>query len=73
MGSHDELQSPWSATSLAEAADIDASYVARLCRQNKIKAIKFGRSWLISFEDGQRWLEERTTASDHNPVTLTED
>jgi len=50
---------PYTATSLAKEAGIDFSYVARLCRQEKIPAFKLGNTWIISFEDGQAWLTDR--------------
>lgn len=49
----------FTAYSLAQAAGIDYSYVARLCRQGRIPARKFGHAWLIRYEVGQRWIEER--------------
>jgi len=66
-------EQPFTATSLAEAADIDASYIARLCRQGKIKAMKFGQAWMIPYEEGRRWLAERETGTDQDSDTLTEE
>lgn len=55
-------QTAFTASSLAEAAGIDKSYIARLCRQGKIPAIKLNpQTWLIRYEDGAAWLEQRKT------------
>jgi len=53
-------QIDFTASSLAEAAGVDNSYIARLCRQGKIPAIKLNpQTWLIRYEDGAAWLEAR--------------
>lgn len=52
-------QTAFTASSLAEVAGIDKSYIARLCRQGKIPAQKLGPVWLIRYEDGAAWLEQR--------------
>jgi len=55
-------QDDYTASSLATAAGVTFSHVARLCREGRIPARKFGsswRSWQIRYEDGQRWLAER--------------
>jgi len=49
----------FTASSLAEAAGVHFSHVARLCQQGRIPARKFGSAWVIRYEVGQRWLEER--------------
>lgn len=49
-----------SASDLADKADISPSYVARLCRQGKIRATKIGTVWLIRTEDAEAWLRERS-------------
>ena len=64
MESKNALQPAWTATSLAQAAGIDRSYVSRLCRQGKIVAQKFGQAWMIPYEEGQRWLNERAAESE---------
>ncbi len=75
MGSmeSDSLERPFTATSLASAAGVDPSYIARLCRQGKIEATKFGSSWMIPYEEGRRWLERRTAESGQDAETLTEE
>lgn len=55
----DANEQDYMATTLAEEAGVHFTYVARLCRQGKLPCRKFGRYWVISFADGQRWLEER--------------
>jgi excisionase family DNA binding protein len=52
----------WTADALAEVAGISGAYIRRLCRQGRLKARKFGWAWLIPYEEGQRWLEERAAA-----------
>ena len=59
----------WTATSLAAAAGVDSSYIARLCRQGKIAAQKFGQAWMIPYTEGQRWLDERTAQSEAETLT----
>jgi len=45
---------------LAERAQVDVSYIQRLCRHGRIKAMKpGGRDWLIPDEEAERWLRER--------------
>lgn len=55
----DANEQDYTATSLAAAAGVHFTYIARLCRQGKLACRKLGQYWLISREDGQRWLEER--------------
>lgn len=60
----DEATEPrdYTATTLAAAAGISKTYVARLCRQGKIPAVKLSPTvWLIRYEDGVAWLEARET------------
>jgi hypothetical protein len=55
-----ERSEPWTIKELAEAADVDASYIRRLCIQGKIQgARKPARDWLIPAQVGEEWLEER--------------
>jgi excisionase family DNA binding protein len=49
----------FTASSLAKAAGVHYTYIARLCRQGRIPARKFGPVWLIHYEDGVAWLEAR--------------
>jgi len=49
----------FTASSLAAAAGVTFSYIAQLCRAGKIPAQKFGAAWLIRYEDGAAWLEQR--------------
>lgn len=71
MESESEHLQAWTATSLAQAAGVDSSYIARLCRQGKIAAQKFGQAWMIPYAEGRRWLDERTAKSE--VVTLTDE
>ena len=52
-------QYDYTASSLATAAGVTFSHVARLCREGRIPARKFGSSWQIRYKDGQAWLAER--------------
>jgi len=61
----------WTATSLAAEAGVAKSYVARLCRTGRISAQKFGSVWMISDEEGRRWLDERATKSKLHDAALT--
>lgn len=55
-----ERTDPWTIKELAEAADVDASYIRRLCIQGKIEgAKKPARDWLIPAQAGEEWLEKR--------------
>lgn len=49
----------YSATDLAKRANVSLSYVARLCRQGVIPAVKMGHMWIIEPDDARVWLESR--------------
>ena len=50
----------YNAASLAHAAGVAPTYVARLCRAGRIPAVKVADTiWVISYEDGQAWLAKR--------------
>lgn len=55
----DEKREPFTASSLAKAADVSPSYIASLCRDGRISARKFGPAWLIPYDEGEAWLAER--------------
>jgi len=60
-----ETRRDFTAASLAKAAGIDRSYVARLCRQRIIPAVKVApTAWVIRYEDGAAWLEARKAKPD---------
>jgi len=61
----------WTATSLAVAAGVANGYVARLCRTGRITAQKFGSVWMITYEEGRRWLDERAAKSKSQDEALT--
>jgi excisionase family DNA binding protein len=50
---------PYTASSLARAAGVSVVYIARLCRQGKLRAMKLKSVWLIPREAGDAWLEAR--------------
>lgn len=55
-----ETRRDFTASSLAAAAGVDKSYIARLCRQGIIPAVKLSPMvWLIRYEDGAAWLAAR--------------
>jgi excisionase family DNA binding protein len=47
------------ASDLAKMANVDFSYICRLCRTGRIPAIKHGPAWLIRREDALAWLASR--------------
>jgi len=53
-----DTQEDWSAETLSQAAKVSSSYVRRLCRKRILRCRKFAGSWLIPYQEGQRWLEE---------------
>jgi excisionase family DNA binding protein len=62
MESNQEEHQPtqeWTTDELAQAAGVSTVYIRRLCKNGTIGARKFGWAWLIPYEEGQRWLEER--------------
>jgi len=61
----------WTVEVLAQKAGISAAYIRRMCRNGVIRARKFGYAWLIPYEDGQRWLEQRTIDSKSDEASLT--
>jgi len=53
----------FTASSLATAAGVHYSHIARLCREGKLDCQKFGNYWLISHEVGAAWLAARKAKS----------
>jgi excisionase family DNA binding protein len=47
----------WTTRELAEAANVDASYLRRLLIDGQLAGYKRGRDWLIPYAAGQRFLE----------------
>jgi hypothetical protein len=50
---------PYTASSLAKAANVDPSYIARLCRRGELDCHKLGPVWLIAYDTGRAWLAQR--------------
>jgi len=50
---------PFTASSLAQAAGVTRSYIARLCRLGELRCTKAGSVWIIQPEDALRWLDSR--------------
>lgn len=65
--SDNDKQQDYTATDLAKAAGVHFTYTARLCRKGKLPCRRLGRYWIISFEDGQKWLEEREARRESKP------
>jgi hypothetical protein len=55
----DQERKPYTAATLARAAEVTGSYIRRLCREGRIDCMKVGRIWFISHEEGRRFLEAR--------------
>jgi len=49
----------WTTQTLAKAAGVTDSYIRLLLTQGQLRGEKFGYMWLIPYEVGQRWLDER--------------
>jgi AraC-like DNA-binding protein len=75
MESDASEKQPWTASSLAQAAGVASSYVARLCREGEIAAQKFGQAWMIPYEEGMRWMAERAghSTEEGTDSTLTDE
>jgi len=60
---------PWTVEDLTRAAGTkQRTYIRRLCRLGKFKgARKFGNTWMIPYEEGKRWLEQRDSSPECSP------
>jgi len=57
-------QVDWTTGTLAQAAGISqTSYIRRLCLNGTLQARKLGRDWIIAYEEGRRWLDQRAAKS----------
>ncbi len=68
-------QEDWSAETLSQAAKVSSSYVRRLCRKGILRCRKFAGSWLIPYQEGQRWLTEcaeKSNATSEETTLTTE-
>jgi hypothetical protein len=71
-GSTDPVSSEeWTADTLAQAASVSVVYIRRLCKKGTIKARKLGWAWLIPYEEGRLWLDERAAKSKSQDAALT--
>lgn len=52
-------QKDYTASSLATAGGVTFGYICQLCRSEKLACKKFGNYWLIPYEVGAAWLEQR--------------
>lgn len=59
MNTSSDAPQDYTASSLAEAAGVHYSHIARLCREGRIPARKFASLWIITYADGQQWIAER--------------
>jgi hypothetical protein len=53
------MEIPYNASTLAAAAGVAFSWIARLCKMGKIDAVKMGNQWFIARDVGDAWLEAR--------------
>ena len=56
----------WTTGQLAKAAGVTERYIRRIVREQKIKAERFGRAWMIADDEAQRYLQQR---KDKQPTT----
>lgn len=49
----------YTASSLAKAAGVHFTHIARLCREGKLDCRKFGSYWIIPFDVGAAYIAER--------------
>jgi excisionase family DNA binding protein len=54
----------YTAATLAQAAGIGKSYVARLCRNGALPCTRIGHVWLIRYDVAQQWLAARKAKLD---------
>lgn len=54
-----QIADDWTTQTLAEAAEVSTRYIRQELAAGKIQGRKMGRDWVIPFEKGQAWLEER--------------
>jgi hypothetical protein len=67
VGDPNDTKTPWTTSSLAEAAQVDQSRIRQLLLAGKLQGQKLGRDWLIPYEEGQRWLEGRRKGAKDPP------
>ena len=53
----------WTTKTLAEAAGVSTRYIRQELTAGKIEGRKLGRDWVIPYQEGRRWLEERRKKS----------
>jgi len=54
-----KTQTPYNASTLAAAAGVAFSWIARLCKTGKIDAVKLGNQWFIARDVGDAWIKAR--------------
>lgn len=52
-------QADYTVTTLAAAAGVHRTYIARKCKKGEIPARLTGSFYVIRYSDGQAWLAER--------------
>ena len=61
----------WTPRTLAEAAKVTTSYIRLLLSTEKLRGVKMGGVWIIPYEEGRRWLDERAAKSKSKDEALT--
>ncbi len=69
--SEDITTTVWTPRTLAEAADVTTSYIRLLLSTEKLRGKKLGGVWMIPYEEGKRWLDERAAQSEAQDEALT--
>lgn len=54
-----ERTTPYTTQELAAAVNLSDAHVRRLLIAGKLAGTKLGRDWLISAEEGRRFIQER--------------
>ena len=54
-----ERTEPWTTSELAKAAGVDDSWLRRLLIDGRLAGKKYGKTWLIPAEEGERFLREK--------------
>lgn len=60
-------QKDYTASSLATAAGVHFTHIARLCRDGKLDCRKFGNYWVIPHTVGAAFIAEREKAKAEKP------
>lgn len=53
------LQVQWTTSLLAAAANVDSSWIRKLCLNGQLSALNPGGAWVIKRTSGDAWLADR--------------